>query len=144
MIKQNKALPNMVLPLSKVFSRTSDGIDTSSYNALKTQFGANLDKKASECVQSVTAWKAGARQNLVRQYQQFSMQCERKHQNAWVRLRVLRSFKVHLFGEYCSSVLEDVYANSIKLSIIDQVKKLRTANQYFQFNPQAMGITMKE
>ena len=58
MIKQNKALPNMVLPLTKVFSRTSDGIDTSSYNSLKTQFNSNLDKKASECIQSVTYWKA--------------------------------------------------------------------------------------
>jgi hypothetical protein len=131
MIKQNKALPNMALCLSKVFSRTSDGIDTNSYNSMKTLFNSNLDKKVSECIQSITAWKAGPRSNLAKQYQQFLALCERKHQNTWVKLRVLRSYKVQLFSEYCSSVLEDVYTSSIKLSIFDQVKKLRVANQYF-------------
>lgn len=68
MINKNMALPNMVIPLKALFSRTGDGIDTGSLSRVRSQLAANLNTHVSLCIQSPTAWKSPARGNLVKQY----------------------------------------------------------------------------
>lgn len=141
-VKKNMAVPNMAINLAQVFSRTSDGIDTASLSKLKGQFTSNLYNNVSLCIQSVATWKGISRSNLGAQYMQFVHDCDKAFGKAEVKLRALRSFKVSLFNEYCNSVLEEVYASSIKYNVLVQCQRLRQLNQYFQFSPTAMNISL--
>lgn len=138
-VKQNRAIPNMAICLSKLFTRTSDGIDSTNLSKIRSQFSTNLSNNVSQCMTSITSWKSISRTNLGQQYQQCLAKCEKQHKKNEVKLRVMRAFKVHLFNQYCNQVLEQVYASSTKYNVLAQCQRLRALNHYFQFRTPASG-----
>ena len=108
----------MVIPLGQLFSRTSDGIDTASYGRIRSMFATNLTNQVNHCLTSLSAWKGSQRTNLIKHYSSHLILADKAHNKTEVKLRVMRSFKVALFNEYCNQVLEEVYASSIKYNIV--------------------------
>jgi len=144
--ESGRALPNMVVCLSQLLSRSSDGIDMGRYRKIKSAFSMNLANQVSQSLVSVKSWKGVLRTQLSKYYQRMVTECEQKlvHDKPEVKLRILRSFKVSLFNQYCNQVLRDVWVDSLKYNLVAQCQKLRTLNQYFQFNLKAMNIEPKE
>lgn len=146
LVEAGRALPNMVVCLSHLLSRSSDGIDIGRYRKIKSAYSMNLANQVSQSLVSVKSWKGVLRTHLGKYYQRMVTECEQKlaHDKPEVKLRILRSFKVSLFNQYCNQVLRDVWVDSLKYNMVAQCQKLRTLNQYFQFNLKAMNIEPKE
>ena len=120
LVKKGYALPNMAIQVSALFSKLSDGIDNSQHGKLKSHFSINLSNKVSPNIVSMTAWKGSQRTNMTKKYSEILALCDKHYWQKEVKLRILRSYKVSLFNQYCNRILENVYANSVKYNVLAQ------------------------
>lgn len=53
LVKRGHALPNMVIPVSALYTKISEGIDSTNYGKLKSRYTTNLSNNVSSCIVSI-------------------------------------------------------------------------------------------
>lgn len=102
LVRGGHALPNMVIPVSALYTKISEGIDSNSFGKLKSLYTTNLSNNVSTYIVSIGQWKSVSRTSLGKKYQEMMAICEKNYWQKEVKLRLLRSYKVSLFNQYCN------------------------------------------
>lgn len=96
----------MVIPVSALYTKISEGIDNNNFGKMKSLYTTNLSNNVSTCIVSIGQWKSLSRTSLGKKYQEMMAICEKNYWQKEIKLRLLRSYKVSLFNQYCNQTLE--------------------------------------
>lgn len=79
LVKRGHALPNMVIPVSALYTKISEGIDSTNFGKMKSRYTTNLSNNVSSCIVSIGAWKSLSRTSLSKKYQEMMAICEKSY-----------------------------------------------------------------
>ncbi|CDW83349.1 UNKNOWN [Stylonychia lemnae] len=138
--KKGFALPNMIVKLPSLISKTGDGFNLESYQRERQKFQSNLVNEAAPVFYYIGTRKAKLRNTVSKKFSVFLTSVASTFGKVECSLRVLRAYKLKLVHSYCKEVLKEAYHDSMKIQAVAACQKLRTLSQVFNIDESILSL----
>ena len=96
-----------------------DGYNQDLFNKEKNRLKEVLTREVSDYIYNISAKKQRWRSSIIKRYQNANQKVQGLvNYKIESKLRILRSYRIKLMHLYCKDVLKEVYADSIKIQVL--------------------------
>lgn len=117
--KKGFSLPNMIVKLPLLLSKTGDGFSIDNYQREKQKYTSNLMTEAAPVFYYIGTRKSKYRNTVSKKFSVFLTSVSSTFGKVECSLRVLRAYKLNLLHSFCKEVLKEAYHDAMKIQAIN-------------------------